>query len=112
MPKMPCHITDGPQEPEDMAPPREPDEDQAYETYRQECMDAGECITIGCFNQHLPTSAFCGECAHQDEDSYRPQLHTKVGKYTGTLLYSYDQAYWWSTPETAWRVFLKNKRGN
>lgn len=38
--KMPCHITDGPQEPEDLAYPKEEDEDEAYERVRQEEIDA------------------------------------------------------------------------
>ena len=37
----------------------------------------------------------------------KPHLHTKIGKYTNTVLYSYDQAYWWSTAETAKRMYDK-----
>lgn len=37
--KMPCHITDGPQEPEDLAYPEEEDEDEAYEIVRQQEID-------------------------------------------------------------------------
>ncbi len=107
MTKMPCHITDGPQEPDDIRAPEEPDPDDAYDRYRQDCVDDGECITLGCFNPHLPNQIVCEECQIVDEDSMKPQIYTKIGQYTGKTLYSYDQAYWWSTPETAWRCYKK-----
>ena len=37
--KTPCHITDGPQTPEDIPKPRERDEDQEYERWRQREID-------------------------------------------------------------------------
>ena len=37
--KMPCHITDGPQLPEDIPVTHEADEDWAYDTWRQKEMD-------------------------------------------------------------------------
>lgn len=39
MPKMPCHITDGPDSPEDVAGHILEDEDDAYERIRQEEID-------------------------------------------------------------------------
>ena len=41
----------------------------------------------------------------------KPQLHVKAGQYTGGTLYSYDQAYWWSTEETAWNMHKKLTKG-
>ena len=107
MSKMQCHISDGYQDPDDVPGDREVDEDNAYETYRQQCLDANECATVGCFNEPMPDSHLCEECRPVDEDSTRPMLHTKIGQYTGTLLYSYDNAYWWSEVDTAWRCYLK-----
>lgn len=37
--KMPCRITDGPQTPEDVVQPRERDEDQEYERWKQHQID-------------------------------------------------------------------------
>lgn len=109
--KMDCHISDGPQEPDDEHSYSEPDGDEAYDIYRQRCVDDGVCSTLGCERPHLATSIFCGECAHAGAETLA-DLHTKVGEYTGTLLYSYDQRYWWSTPDTAYRMFLKTKDRN
>jgi hypothetical protein len=108
--KMDCHISDGPQEPGDEQERHEPDEDAAYDQYRQQCADDGICSALGCENDHMPTSSFCAECAH-GEGNKKPQVHTKIGQYTGTKLFSYDKCYWWSTQETAWRMFLKTKKG-
>lgn len=43
MGKMPCHISDGPQTPEDVYERPEVDEDAAYEAHRQDRIDRGEC---------------------------------------------------------------------
>lgn len=58
--KMPCHISDGPQEPDDVSADPEVDEDLAYETYRQEKIDNRECMA--CHRPHLPNHIFCREC--------------------------------------------------
>lgn len=63
MSKMPCHISDGPQEPEDVfdfCSKQDLDEDAAYETYRQHRIDSGLCMT--CDNHHLPDEIFCADC--------------------------------------------------
>ena len=39
MHRMPCHISDGPQTPEDVHNPIEPDEDEIYERHRQAEID-------------------------------------------------------------------------
>lgn len=44
--RMPCHISDGPQTPEDAAELdayHEEDPDEAYDRHRQDCLDRGEC---------------------------------------------------------------------
>ena len=44
MGKMPCHISDGPQLPEDVPGyVEEQDPDEAYDRHRQDCIDRGEC---------------------------------------------------------------------
>lgn len=100
MSKMPCHITDGPQEPDDIPGYEEPDEDAAYEAHRQRCIDDGLC-------QFCMTDLVDGRCPECSAKVRHADCHTKIGQYTGTTLYSYDQAYWWSTEETAWRMIQK-----
>lgn len=39
MNRMPCHITDGPETPEDVIGYEEEDEDEAYERARQDAID-------------------------------------------------------------------------
>lgn len=93
MPKMPCHISDGPQTPEDqdeLYANREIDEDEAYETWRADQIDRAHAMST-LKERHTG-------------------LHTKISKYTKTTLYSYDQAYWWSTEETAWKMHKKIER--
>lgn len=58
--KMPCHISDGPQLPEDVETYSEPDSDQAYEDFRQRKIDDGECMT--CNRPHEDGSPWCAEC--------------------------------------------------
>jgi hypothetical protein len=43
MGKMPCHISDGPQTPEDVIGFQEEDEDEQYDRQRQDAIDRGEC---------------------------------------------------------------------
>ena len=78
MSKMPCHITDGPQEPGDdrMYLPEE-DPDEAYDRMRQNNVDK------------LPT------------------LQEKTGEATGMKLYSYDGRYWFATPVAARHFYRK-----
>jgi len=82
--KMLCHISDGPETPEDVDRSgfndRYSDPDLERE-YRRD-IDAAHARAI-------------------------PMLHTKISSLTGRTLYSYDKAYWWSTEESAWRVFQK-----
>lgn len=58
--KMNCHISDGPQIPEDVPGYEEPDGDDAYESYRQDKIDSGECMS--CHQPHLPDSPYCADC--------------------------------------------------
>lgn len=58
--KMPCHISDGPQTPEDVYEPPEIDEDAAYEWYRQHKIDMGECMT--CTNKVADDKIYCEDC--------------------------------------------------
>lgn len=63
MPKMPCHITDGPDYDDWLESDREPeDEDAAYERYRQQKIDDGECMTAGCGRPHEPNDTHCSRC--------------------------------------------------
>jgi len=41
-------------------PVTQPDEDAAYEEYRQRKIDDGECMT--CQKPHLPGSPYCEDC--------------------------------------------------
>lgn len=124
MPKMPCHISDGPQTPEDQAELhefREEDPDEAYELERQAALDAGECHRCGdilidqlcptCESDKLTMLSIAKETDQIHAASTLKErhvgLHTKVSKYTKTTLYSYDQALWWSTEETAWNMHKK-----
>jgi uncharacterized OB-fold protein len=61
MSKMPCHISDGPQEPEDLLEHPTEDEDEAYEQFRQQKIDDKECMS--CNQPHLPNSPYCAECS-------------------------------------------------
>lgn len=90
--KMPCHISDGPQTPEDVPGHTEIDEDQAYEDDRQ---------------REIDEQAYHRQIDRDHASKPAPHLHTKIGKYTGKVQYSYDQAYWWSTAETAKRMYDK-----
>lgn len=105
------HVPDGHLDPDEDQDRREPDPDEAYDRYRQECVDAGECITLGCANPHLDNQIVCEECQIVDEDSHRPPIYTKIGQYTGRIYYSYDQCYWWDEPQTAWDCYRKMKKG-
>jgi hypothetical protein len=60
MSKMPCHISDGPQEPDDGYTQQEIDEDAAYENFRQQKIDDGECMS--CNKKHLPGEIYCEQC--------------------------------------------------
>lgn len=60
MSKMPCHISDGPHEPDDVRDYVEPDEDAAYENFRQQKIDSGECMS--CNSPHLPDEIYCEDC--------------------------------------------------
>ena len=99
MSRMPCRISDGPDydtwlERQNRA---EPDEDAAYRRMIQEEVD-----------QHRQDELEEHRRVAKDADLAQPappQLHTKIGKFTGAPLYSYDQAYWFSTPEVALRAF-------
>lgn len=98
---MPCHISDGPETPEDLDEIRaDRDPDQGYDDERQRIHDQG--------SEHTYRRA--ADLANA-EPAMRGGLHTRVGKYTGRTLYSYDQAYWWSTEATAWRIhqILRNE---
>jgi hypothetical protein len=108
MPKMPCSISDGPQEPEDVEGFREVDEDAEYERLRAREIDEARRIQdVGSARTYA--RAFDLSYAADRE----PTLHEKIGTYTRKQLYSYDQKYWWSSPETALRMFnkLKNEEG-
>lgn len=81
MPKMPCHISDGPQEPGDELYSEGPDEDQLYEEQRQ-----------------------------QEIDDAQPHVYYKTGRFTGSALYSCDKAYWWSTKQKALEMYERLAR--
>jgi hypothetical protein len=81
---MPCHISDGPETPEDV--------DRGGFNDRYSDPDEARDYQAGVADAHARTI---------------PMLHTKISTLTGKTLYSYDKAYWWSTEESAWRVFQK-----
>jgi len=68
MNRMPDHITDGPQTPEDVIhdkPERDPDE--AYDEERQRRLDEGLCHRCG--NHHVRNEEdICGECQTEEAE--------------------------------------------
>lgn len=57
--QMPCHISDGPQTPEDVPGYKPEDEDLAYETWRQQHIDDHTCT---CCDTKLDEKGNCPAC--------------------------------------------------
>ena len=101
MKRMPCSITDGPDYDTwvDQQNKTEPDEDEAYRRMIQDEIDQHRQDYL----EERRKAAVETDQVHAMADT--PKLHTKIGAYTGATLYSYDGTLWFSTQETALRMF-------